>query len=49
VLAEQVSHRTQTSVSSRTVRLHIQKLGLAHVRESLPKLVEALKKTPKNT
>jgi hypothetical protein len=45
VLAEQVSHRTQTSVSPRTVRLHIQKLGLARVREGLPKLVEALKKS----
>lgn len=46
VLAEQVSRRTQTSVSPRTVRLHLQKLGLARVRERLPKLVEALKKTP---
>jgi len=48
VLAEQVSQRTQTRVSARTVRLHIQKLGLARVREGLPKLVEALKKTPES-
>lgn len=49
VLAEQVSQRTQTSVSPRTVRLHIQKLGLARVRKGLPKLVEALKKTPEQS
>jgi hypothetical protein len=49
VLAEQVSRRTQTNVSPRTVRLHIQKLGLARVREGLPKLVEALKKTSEDT
>ena len=44
VLAEQVSQSTQTRVSARTVRYHVQKLGLTRIRQSLPKLVEALKK-----
>lgn len=48
MLAEQVSKRTQTQVSARTVRWHIQKLGLTHIRQSLPHLVETLKKTPED-
>jgi hypothetical protein len=46
VLAEAVTERTQAEVSARTVRWHIQKLGLAHIKETLPQLVETLKKTP---
>ncbi len=44
VLAEKVNERTQAGVSARTVRWHIQKLGLTHIKETLPQLVETLKK-----
>lgn len=46
VLAEQVNERTQAGLSARTVRWHIRKLGLADLRNTLPELVETLKKTP---
>jgi hypothetical protein len=46
VLAEQVNERTQAGLSARTVRWHIRNLGLAELRNTLPKLVETLKKTP---
>jgi hypothetical protein len=46
VLAEQVNERTQSGLSARTVRWHIRNLGLADIRNTLPELVEALKKTP---
>lgn len=46
VLAELVNERTQAEVSARAVRWHIQKLGLTHIKEALPQLVETLKKTP---
>jgi transposase len=45
VLAEVVNERTQVSVSARTVRWHIQKLGLTQIAKTLPELVETLKKT----
>lgn len=45
VLAEVVNERTKAAVSARTVRWHIQKLGLTHIKETLPQLVETLKKT----
>lgn len=46
VLAKQVNERTQTGLSARTVRWHIHNLGLANIRNTLPQLVDALKKTP---
>jgi hypothetical protein len=46
VLAEQVNERTGAGLSARTVRWHIGNLGLANIRNTLPQLVEALKKTP---
>jgi len=46
VLAEQVNERTQAGLSARTVRWHIRNLGLADIRNTLPQLVESLKKTP---
>ena len=46
VLAEQVNERTRAGLSARTVRWHIRHLGLADIRNTLPELVEALKKTP---
>lgn len=46
VLAEQVNERTQAGLSARTVRWHIRNLGLGDLRNTLPELVETLKKTP---
>ena len=46
VLAEQVNEQTGVDVSARTIRWHIQHLGLSGIRKSLPQLVETLKKTP---
>jgi hypothetical protein len=46
VLAEQVNERTRSGLSARTVRWHIRNLGLANIRNTLPPLVETLKKTP---
>ena len=44
VLAEAVHETTQVGVSARTIRLHIQKLGLTDIKKTLPQLVETLKK-----
>jgi len=44
VLAKVVKERTEEEVSARTVRWHIQKLGLTHIKDTLPRLVETLKK-----
>ncbi len=46
VLAEAVHENTQVGVSARTIRWHVQKLGLADIKKALPQLVETLKKTP---
>lgn len=48
VLAEQVNERTEARLSARTVRWHIRNLGLADLHNTLPELVETLKKTPTN-
>lgn len=45
-LAAAVNERSATGVSPRTVRWHIQKFGLTQISETLPSLVESLKKTP---
>lgn len=45
VLAEAVHENTQVGVSARTIRWHIQKLGLTKIKKTLPQRVEALKKT----
>lgn len=44
-LADAVNERLQAGVSARTVRWHIRKLGLSHIKKTLPALIEALKKT----
>jgi len=46
VLAESVNERTQAELSPRTVRWHMNKLGLASIKKTFPKLVKSLKKTP---
>jgi hypothetical protein len=45
VLAAQVNERTQAALSARTIRWHIHNLGLANIKQTLPPLVAALKKT----
>ena len=45
VLAEAINDQTDARLSARTVRWHIRKLGLANIKETLPNLVETLKKT----
>lgn len=45
VLAAQVNERTRAGLSARTIRWHIHNLGLANIKQTLPPLVAALKKT----
>lgn len=44
VLAQVINDRLQAKLAARTIRWHIQKLGLSHIKETLPQLVEMLKK-----
>ena len=46
VLSDLVMQQTKTRVSARSVRWHARKLGLMNIKDSLPQLVESLKKTP---
>jgi hypothetical protein len=46
VLAREVNALTEACLSARTVRWHLQHLGLSAIRDTLPQLVETLKKTP---
>lgn len=46
VVAERVNERTRARLSARTVRWHLHHLGLANLNNTLPQLVESLKKTP---
>lgn len=48
-VTDSLNERMQWQLSDRTVRLHMEKLGLAGVAESLPRVVEALKKTPRDS
>lgn len=45
VLAEIVNEKSEISLSPRTIRWHINKLGLAGIKKTLPRLVDTLKKT----
>jgi hypothetical protein len=45
-LAREVNALTESRLSARTVRWHLQHLGLSAIRDTLPQLVETLKKTP---
>lgn len=45
ILAEQVNNQTKASLSARTIRWHISNLGLVNIKETLPHLVETLKKS----
>ena len=44
VLADAVNDAQKTTISSRTIRWHMNKLGLTNIKKSLPELVETLKK-----
>jgi deoxycytidylate deaminase len=44
-LTEIINVAKNTCISSRTIRWHMNKLGLMEIRKTLPKLVETLKKT----
>lgn len=46
VLAREVNALTESRLSARTVRWHLQQLGLSAIGDTLPQLVETLKKTP---
>lgn len=48
-LTEDLAERCEISVAERTIRLHMAGLGLRQIRESLPALLGALKKTPELT
>ena len=45
-LTELINDAKKTTISSRTIRWHMNKLGLMKIKKTLPDLVEALKKTP---
>lgn len=44
-LTDTINDTQKTSISSRTIRWHMNKLGLMKIKKSLPQLVETLKKT----
>lgn len=45
-LTELINDTQKTAISPRTIRWHMNKLGLMKIKKTLPDLVEALKKTP---
>lgn len=47
-IATQVNHACSTSLSERTVRQHISKLGLNRIKKSLPQLLKDVKKSSKS-
>jgi len=44
-LSEDLKERCDIDLPSRTIRFHIEKLGLSKIKKSLPKLIDGLKKT----
>lgn len=49
VLAEVINEHQEISISSRTIRWHMNKLGLMKIKKTLPDLVKALKKSPESS
>jgi len=45
-LTELINETQKKTISSRTIRWHMNKMGLIKIKKTLPKLVETLKKTP---
>jgi hypothetical protein len=46
LLSEHLQERCKLSLSARSIRDHIGKLGLSRIKKSLPDLLRGLKKTP---
>jgi len=46
-LADDLNKRCNFDLSSRTIRYHIEKLGLSKIKQTLPKLIDTLKKNSK--
>jgi transposase len=46
-ISDQLKERCQITISPRTVRHHLHKLGLSKIKHSLPELIAAVKKTSK--
>jgi len=46
-LSEDLKERCNLDLPSRTIRLHIEKMGLSQIKNSLPELIDSLKKTQK--
>jgi len=44
LLAKQLHKRCKLTLSERSIRYHIKKLGLSKVKKSLPQLIAGLKK-----
>ena len=44
LLAKQLNKRCKLTLSERSIRYHIEKLGLSKVKKSLPQLISGLKK-----
>ena len=44
-LSEKLKERCNLDLSPRTLRFHVDKLGLSKIKQTLPKLIESLKKT----
>ena len=47
-IAEDLQQRCKMEVSERSVRLHLNKLGLSRIADSLPELLNTQKKTSSN-
>ncbi len=48
ILAEQVNEQTGSNLSARTIRWHINNLGLANIKKTLPERIAYLKKNSNN-
>lgn len=48
VLTELINDAQKTAISSRTIRWHMNKLGLMKIKKTLPDLIEALKKNSRS-
>ena len=48
-LTKLINDTQKTTISSRTIRWHMNKLGLMKIKKTLPRLVETLKKNPDHT
>jgi hypothetical protein len=47
-LSEDLKQRCDLNLSPRTIRLHIEQLGLSKIKKTLPELIDSFKKTQKS-